>query len=349
MGLKGEHPLPADGSQDIQFEKCFLPEHHYPERMLSTAVRRSFRPSVLVPCGLHVVAIDDVQPVAVVLDSDGAVRETVSWEHLRAPSAFAWPTRFAVASEKSVAIASAPDGDAVVVDLSTTPATVESLTEFPATSGARRAQTRFSRSGKHDPFWKYTSHLNGTAWTATVAHDPPGGERREWNLGAGSISSAAPLGNGLAVAVRRAGKRPWVFQPPVELLHITGDRDAPRALLPSGGIDITARCWPPVDLPPPDVIADHHLPFGASQCAQIVKLGARQIDLTLAALDSAPRMEISFTHDSRPGVRCVRTDVLTTELGHDFGLSKLGIFLEEDLQFGLVPPVQDAVDGVLHV
>lgn len=315
--------------------------------------KRYFRPSIVIPVGLRVIVLDDVQPVGVVLDQSGSVSKVFSWNHLCPPSAFAWPPRNVVALEDTFWVSSPPDGDVVRVTVSGGATSVRREDTFPHLKGSTPVRYRFTASGSvrsESGTWQYVSDLEGTMWRSSVTFWP---EKQPdaphaWDLGTGSITGACAIGSNIFATVRRANKRPWEFRPKAEIISVDA-ASGQQTVLRSDMLDITSICWENLPQINRQTLEAKHFPHAVSQCLAIEELGAKNVGFMVSGLARDPRIDISFFHRSRPGVRCVRTDLLAGELGYEVGLLNLGISLEEDLEFGLIPPVDESVDGVLRV
>ncbi len=310
----------------------------------------------MIPVGLRGVVLDDVQPVGVALDQSGSVGEVFSWNHLSPPSTFAWPPRNVVALGDTFWVSSPPDGDVARITVAGGAVRATSVSRedaFPRLEESIPVRYRFTASGSlssESGTWQYASSLEGTTWRSSVTFWPEkqSDASYSWDLGTGSITGACAVGSRIFATVRRANKRPWEFRPRAEI--ISADlASGQQAVLRSDMLDITSMCWgnlPQIDR---QALEKKHFPQAVSQCLAIERLGAKDVGLLVSGLERDPRIEISFRHPSRPGVRCVRTDLLAGELGYEVGLLNMGIFLEEDLEFGLIPPIDESVDGVLRV
>lgn len=313
----------------------------------------------MIPVGLRVIVLDDVQPVGVILDQSGSVGNVFSWNHLSPPSAFAWPPRNVVALAHTFWVSSPPDGDVVRVTVSGGAASATSTTSvrrednLPRLKESTPVRYRFTASGSvssESGTWEYASNLEGTTWRSHVtfwsANQPD--TPHAWDLGTGSITGACAMGSKIFATVRRANKRPWEFRPKAEIISVDLT-SGQQTVMRSDALDITSMCWEELPQVGRQTLEKKHFPHAVSQCLAIEEIGAEDVGFMVSGLERDPRIDILFSHRSRPGVRCVRTDLLAGELGYEVGLLNLGISLEEDLEFGLIPPIDEAVDGVLRV
>lgn len=204
-----------------------------------------------------------------------------------------------------------------------------------------------------------------TASAAPRTGGPGNTSARVFDLGGGGIRAAAAVGEHLVVVT---GELPPSLAPTAEASR--GGRPAASVVVldpVTGGvrlwsngddIDISEQCWPLVPRPldadsyaqqvlsvwsgmdsywqGPD--GDHPLASGLS--------GSRA---RLVGQWPTTRVEFTFDHASRPGVRLRRYIPLFDELGAIDHSEYADIGLMEDLDTGRVPPLTDARDGFLDV
>jgi hypothetical protein len=289
-------------------------------------VPRHFRPSFVHHADGIWVAVDDLQPVAVALDQDGAVLDVVSWRDVPAPREITWPWRQVQALGSTVWVHDRPAGPTVRIEvvaggrLAVTPS--EPAERAP---GMTVTYNRFSRSGASPTAgWRFASNLADHRWTAEVHRDGAG----SWPLGPGSIIDWATAGTTAAVCVRRADKRPWAFRPAHDLV-LVGGPDGPVTALP-GGLDVTELCWPLPDHKQVALLLARYLPFTVAECRTVLEAGGTDVGFSVRDLDGLPRIETTFRLDPA-GPRFVHVDEPVDELGRPTGLSFFTVLLDEDI------------------
>ncbi len=297
----------------------------------SDGVRR-FRPAFVHDVGGVWLAIDDLQPVAVALNSAGKVLDIASWSRIPAPQQVAWPWRRVLAVGSAVWVQDRPDGPTVRIDVAAAGNLSVTQTEAPETTAAPTppAYSRFARSGEFEATdgtgWRFASVLDDFRWTSEVRR-VSADDTTTWSLGPGSIVSWATAGPAAAVCVRRAPKRPWVFRPDHDLILLGAD--TPAIALPDG-LDVTELCWPrPSAGHVAGLLADY-LAFTVGDCRTAIESGATDVGFTVRDLDGLPRIETTFRL-GEPGPRVVHVDEPVDELGRLVGLQFLNIALDEDM------------------
>ena len=181
----------------------------------------------------------------------------------------------------------------------------------------------------------------GSRRAVATAHDGSGTTLRHEDLGVGRVRAAAARGGRLVVAVERPRTPPWSRAAPVELLALDAARDGHEALLAPDAVDVTRHCWPLV----PE-------PLEAGSCAEQLRAahdapGTGRAQLVGSWPDT--HLELTVTHDERPGVVLRRRVPLCDELGRVDPPRYADVHLEEDLATGDLPPLTAARDGVLDV
>lgn len=201
----------------------------------------------------------------------------------------------------------------------------------------------------------------GKRQAVATGHDP--GDNTEYHrvsLGAGMVDAAAVAEPYLWVAIRRRAGSPPYSGGPVELSRIDTRDGSTETLVPADSVDITAHCWP---LPEKPADADSYAEYQRGQFDGLDAywrpqsggplrplaegLGDCRSELVGTWPDTAVR--ISFTLERLPGVRLIRTIPIFDELGRQFPPEHAEIHLMEDLDTRAVPPVTDAVDGLLEM
>lgn len=298
---------------------------------------RYFRPSLVARVDDRYLAIDDIQPVAVLVSEVGLVLGHVAWTDLPAPRARDWPHRDVVTDGSTVWVRDLPGGPLVRIEaLSATSADPD---EVPARIA--ELHSRFARSfttAHGATRWVCASALDGLRWTATVNFESVTSSA-SWLLGSGSITSVATSETTAAVCVRRADKRPWQFLPAHDL-YVLGSDGSEHLAVRHDQIDITRLCWP---AEPAGNIGEY-LPYSLSQCQAAIRYGATDVQLTVHDVETRPIIEIAFTLD---GARYMRFDEPVDELGRMWGgMRDLGISMEEDLAGGLITQSREGPTGV---
>ncbi len=307
------------------------------------AVKRLFRPALVCPLGGYYLAVDEVQPVAVIVSQAGKILDVGSWEHLEPPATgSAWPRRRLSFNESTAWLSDLPDGPSAALRIDSTAQLSVSQSDPPEASA--QTTTRYSKyslshssNGSNSTHWTYLSQLDWFHWNSGVQLET-GTLLHTWDLGSGSITSYATVEATTAVCVRRAHKRPWGFRAPYDLYLLSGVNSGDHSPIRVAPLDISSRRWVPASSASDhsEVIA-RYLKYSLAEYQAALRAGARAVKLDLEGLDVDPVIELSFTLDSTPGIRYRRIDRPLNELGIESGgLRDLGIFLEEDLSGGVV-------------
>lgn len=318
---------------------------------------RYFRPVFLERVGSYLVAIDEIQPVALLFDDSGRVAGTVEWGWAAGPTKAVWRPRTIATSDRALWIDDGAEADVVRLD----------ITEAATCDVQRVAALPGQNEARHRPYVLWRSHLtvpavggtwhtrsalgdSGVSWYASVQWRPNGSEAavRECDLGFGSIHAAVAHGEDVVVAVRRAGKRPWAFRPPVDLLRIAPTGHV-ETVLAHDALDVSYYCRGPSPHAPTarSLVWDrlrHEMSSDRSDMPH-----ASDIACTVRDWNADPVFELSFDHPARPGVRLVRRELLRTELGFRQSAGDMSVYLWEDLMFEFLPPANWAQHGVLYV
>ncbi len=318
---------------------------------------RHFRPWFLIRQGLHLVAIDEVQPVAVIFDRFGALVRTVDWTWSAPPRWNTVPPRWVCSREQSIWVDDGAESDVVRLDVDNAGQVSTSRTEtFPKNQAERLHPYMLwrghLRARADSGSWHTRSVLGdgGVSWYSSVEWQRTDAElaETECDLGYGSVHAATAIGEALFVAVRRTGKRPWVFRPPVDLLRLTRKRGA-ETICARDGLDIADRCreispW----APSPESVAREWLNTHL-RWTDPGEWGESEYSLTVRDCHADPVAEFGFRHPSRPGLWLVRRQQLRTEFGFSQGLGDWGVLWAEDLNGSFFPPAEWAENSVLHV
>lgn len=324
----------------------------------SMTVRRQLRPSYLATDSIHLWVVDDVQPVAALIDvASAAVIRLVTWRDIADPPPTAVPgARRVVADGGSIVVVDEGSGD--VIELTTTGAHPRPRSVW-ANYDLDRAR-RFSaawRLGRH------SAELDGpdrstrrfaiapTIGTArlearTSMEVADGGRPVRIPLGVGWVTAGLVVGGFGWACVRRAPLRPWTWRPAARLLRVAAEGAVD--VLPD--LDIADISWPRPDATELDRTAKRRFEqmrkLISAPPVHLTGLGVRveAVELTSAGVDST--IDIVFTTPARPGLTLVRTVELFDEVGAPLdGPANL----HEDLNSGFLPPATAAIDGVLHV
>jgi hypothetical protein len=216
--------------------------------------------------------------------------------------------------------------------------------------------------------------VDGLWWS--VGWDPRGSkiERALLAVGVdeeGVERARVPLGTGTVTAACRVEDRIWLTVSRGRFLHV--DADAPaevvvldpaaRAVKPVLGpdaVDITERTWPLPPAPRPGAL-DHAQRwldrFGGLDAYWTDEAGATK-PLTGGMTDVSSTLDgewpdlavrVAFRHPHFPAGRLSRRIPLFDELGRPVEPEYADIALMEDLDTGYLPPVTEAVEGVLRI
>jgi hypothetical protein len=322
---------------------------------------RFFAPGFVALVAPYFVAVDIVQPVAVVVSQHGELVSIESWaHHVAAPSESSWPNRrFGIASDRLL-VQDLPVGE--VVSLAVESDATMTTRVVPASSFSRPGVSvkhprmlsapRGNRAESGEG-WHFSSRVHRYRWSAEVAFRR-GGAATSWPVENGSIVARAWRDLNAAVCVRRGPSRPWEFDPAYELFVLRAGRSGGVESIQVPPIDVTERCWnrkvDPLELVR---MVREYMDFALGGCRAAIKHGARDVRLELRQIESDPVIELSFELTSMPDVRVVRIDKPVNELGHLAGLRFLNITLEEDLGgSSLIEVLREdvgAVDGRLYI
>ncbi|MGH8930246.1 MAG: hypothetical protein ACRDZO_06320 [Egibacteraceae bacterium] len=302
------------------------------------------------------MAIDKVQPVAVVVSPRGEVRCVASWARQVAPSSSSpWPNRRIAAEPGRLLIQDLPDGP--VVSASVGPD--GSVVAEPVAGSSRLLDSvvftypRLFRAPQGDreqsvEGWRFSSRLDGVRWSARVEL-VRGASPSTWSAGPGSIVAYAVHDGAAAICVRRAGRRPWQFNPVHDLYVLESGRSGISRPIPVPAIDISDGCWPrTVGSAELARLLPEYLPYSIAESDAAARWGGRDVRICLDRLDSHPVITLSFGLADVPNVRFCRLDEPVNELGHVAGLRALNVFLDEDLNGRLVDALS-AVDGLVFL
>lgn len=318
---------------------------------------RYFRPTFLARIGLYIVVVDEIQPVALVFDEHASLMRTVGWAWAAGPAQAVWRPRTVATSGWSLWVDDGAGADVVRLDMSET-----------ATCDVQRVAALPSRGeAQHQPYVLWRSHLtipavggtwytrstlgdSGVSWYSSVQWRPNTSETavRECDLGFGSIHAAVAYHESLFVAVRRAGKRPWVFRPPIDLLRLTPDGSV-ETVLAHDSFDVSSYCRgiSPHAPSAQSVVWDRLGHEMNSDHRDIPK--SSNIAFTVRDWNVDPVFELSFDHPARPGLRLVRRELLRTEFGFQQSAGDMSVFLWEDVMFEFFPPADWEQHGVLYI
>lgn len=161
-----------------------------------------------------------------------------------------------------------------------------------------------------------------------------------------------PLGRGHVIAGRPAHGRLWFVLARRDGAHevVAVDPATGTTVVARAGIDITDRCWALPASPPPDAgpyAEDRLRSFG-----EVWREGfADMVDVDVALVEAWPEsaVQVTFRHRWFPCGLLRRRVPLFDEPGRPADVEYCDIHLMEDLATGQLPPVTEAVDGVLHI
>jgi hypothetical protein len=295
---------------------------------------RSFEPHFVFATGPWFVAVDRIQPVAVVLSAGGQLASTVSWaDVVAAPLVTPWPSRQAVAAADRVVVQDLPDGTPVTLTVDADGRARAGVEPVPEGLLRPARHSRLWRAGPRigpaDPAWTFGSALDGFSWTGRIAH--PGAPDLEVS---GSIIDFDAAGGAAVACVQRVDKRPWPFRRPSTLLALsTGDTGIRAREV--AALDIGELCWPrfadrwgPADL-------HEYLRFTLNQVAAATEAGIRDARVQVREVLTDPRIELFFRHPDVPDREFVQVDRPFNELGNlGEGLRECGVSLAEDIGAG---------------
>jgi hypothetical protein len=300
-------------------------------------IRRAFAPQFVFVVGGWFVAVDRIQPVAVVLSTGGDLTSIVSWADLvAAPRVTPWPSRRIGAEGDRIVVQDLPDTPPVTLTIgpdgdaraSTGPTPGEPLRP------RKRSQlwTAGPRTGDEAAPWSFGSALDGLAWSARIGR----AGAADLDL-AGSIVDFGSAGETALACVQRVDKRPWPFDRHAQLLLLS-TRDSEVVAHPVPNPDVGGLCWPARYRDRPDTAALHeYLLFSLRQAGAVTDLGGRDPRLTVTGALDDPRIELAFQHADFPDREFRRVDRPFNELGNlGEGLRELHIGLHEDIETGVL-------------
>lgn len=309
--------------------------------------RRMLRPSLVTTVGKAFLAVDEVQPVAVLLSPSGEVLDKVSWRDEIEPvtERKGWPRRRLISWGNDVTILDEGCESWAHVSaesnkrLQLHPAVA--ISDLIAPSDSTASQTRISTNitfDRGEANWQATSQLDDLWWTSKIVIDLREDRcRRRWQFNEfGSITSGTLLDDNaptMAFCIRRAHKRPWQFRPEYSLVLTSRSADEVE-LLSIREIDITELCWrQSYDYLRTARLMSDYISYSYAEYLSAHRAGATMVDIRIRSLDSLPVIELRFMLPQLPGTVFRRLDVPFDEVGaFGSGLRDLGIFLEEDLQ-----------------
>jgi hypothetical protein len=170
------------------------------------------------------VAVDIVHPVAGVVAQDGRLVSVESWAHfVDPPSESPWPNRrFGVAPDRLL-VHDLPDGGAVAMTVQRAGTVTTGAVPLAALDAegvlVRHPRVISAPRGTRTeptPGWCFVSRPHRYQWSSAVEFRR-GGAVSTWSVGRGSIVAHAQHSEAAALCVRRAGQRPWEFDPVIEL------------------------------------------------------------------------------------------------------------------------------------
>jgi hypothetical protein len=300
------------------------------------ASRRPFSPAfvfcVQTTTGAWFVAVDRLQPVALVLSTDGRHTALTGWADLvSVPTRTPLRPRRAGVVDGRVVVQDLPDGPSVVLTVDPSGVAQPSVEALPA-DRLRHPRLWAAPDRRSEP-WAYTSILvNDYTWTSRVGH-------------AGAADLALPasvLGfvptEPIALAcLLTADKRPWPFRRSTQLA-LMSVVDGRVAAQPVPNPDIAELCWPSRFHPRDSITALHeYLEYTLRQADSAAEFGLRDPEFVLRNTLDDPEIELRFRHPDFPDREFRRLDRPFNELGNlGEGLRELGISLSEDIQFGLL-------------
>lgn len=309
---------------------------------------RPFEPHFVFAVGPWFVAVDRIQPVALVLSPDGERSSLVSWADLvAAPLVTPWPSRQAAVVGDGVVVQDLPDGTPVTLVVG--PEGRAHLTTEPPPGGMPRGarHSRLWSAGPRvrttDPVWTFRSVINGFSLGGRIAH--PAAPDLDVD---GSIVDFDEAGSTAVACVQRVDKRPWPFHRRSSLLVLsargtgTTTREIPNP-------DVGALCWPSrfADRWGTDALADY-LRFTFNTVASATEAGIRDPRITVREPLTDPRIAITFTHPDFPDREFVREDRPFNELGNlGEGLRELNVSLAEDIGAGVLAHCASRATGPL--
>ncbi|WP_253862414.1 hypothetical protein [Prauserella halophila] len=318
---------------------------------------RYFRPTCLVPIGLHLVVIDEMQPVAIMLNRSGRFVQMVTWEWAAGPTAALWPPRTVAYCENSVWVDDRAGADVIRIDsVDDTEFTVtrtESIPEDSEIVRVRRSiwRSRLLRSDEYGS-WDLSSSLkdNGTAWDSTIARHVGESATKEFEVpaGFGAFQDAVVLNRNLFATMRRAAKRPWSSRPPAEVLRVETNGDV-STVVGAQEFDITSHCRgeSPFAPSPRDVAVNGVV--GVLQSGDLDSPAVSNPSVRVSDWEADPVLDIRFEHEARPGLQLVRREYLLHEFGFAQDSGDFGVFLSEDILTEFFPPSILADGDVLYI
>lgn len=317
---------------------------HFP-----TWSQRFFRPAFVSAVGEFYVLVDVVQPVAVVISTEGIVLRVCSWVDLLGPPEHAtWPHRTVATSADGVVVQdlwTERQLDIRIIDAAGDVDIGVDRIDVPKLKAMPRVSSRFSR-GSRAPIvlgaqnhWLVSSHLDRFRWSSSMSVDGPDGLRSTFRVD-GSVTDCAAGRSGAVMCVREANKRPWQFDPPYSafLAMDRGEPDLTVIDLPKP--DITSSCWPRrTDSSDSREWLPGHLAITLNELAHLqVVAGGYDSSITVDGLDGTADLRIrsSFRLPRHADTQFCRSDRPIDEFGNLQGGHKaLNISLVEDFEGGV--------------
>lgn len=288
----------------------------------------------------QIVVVDEIHPVAWLLDDAGQCRQQLSWAQLPQPARddLVGPRRrsFSVAED----LVSVHDlGVPHSIELRADDAGAVRWSPGPASSSgegtARRSVTR-KRFTTVTLTWSVRSRADGPRrWVQVIADAPHASWT--WTFGKASASAAVAHDDGVLMVFREADKRPWEFDPPRRVLRLTATAGAETWELPP-----LEHPWTPHDVPLDDQgqarAIEHSL---ADLKVAVTQLRATHPEVSVVQPPGGPP-KITATFTMPDGRRLRRTNEPFDILGNrTAGLAGLSIWLEEDILGGIGAGVLD--------
>jgi hypothetical protein len=308
------------------------------------ATRRPFGPAFVFHVEPWFVAVDRLQPVALVLSADGTHTALTSWaDLLPAPTVTPLRPRRVAAAADRVIVQDLPDGTPVTVTIDPDGRPRPSVEPVPARALSRATYPNlWSAAEPPTAPWSYRSVLvDDYTWTGRVAHT--GAEDIAFPASILDFAHAGPVA---LACLLRADKRPWPFRRDthLELLSVDAGRVSAQ---PVPNPDVRTLCWPSRFPGPAGEEALHeYLAHTLRDAATATDEGARDVELVLRNTLHDPEIELRFRHAGFPDREFRRLDRPFNELGNlGEGMRELHISLAEDIHFGLLDHRASVVGG----
>lgn len=339
--------------------------------MVVSRSERQFRPAYLAVDSTVVWIVDEVQPVAVALETDVEQPfRLVSWGQLASPPRGARPGSRHVVSDGKLAIVHDKQSDYAVILSEPVPRIVNidfyrKLVDSSPTSlysSSRRLGTQHANLAQSDRSIKHiTCLIEPTVNTTRIRpqldaliirsglevtenSDVPNRN----SLGLGRMTAGLIIKEDVWLCIRRSPLRPWTWRPTATLDILMPGPVSTNAVhkQPLNNIDISDKCWPlSASVDALNALAETFY-HDYTEYFRTRDFDMPKMLTTLQLAGAESTIETRFQHSSRSGLTLLRSTELFDEIGYPVEQAAM---LEDDLQNDFLPPESLAVDGILQI